>query len=357
MGRAIIGNVTVTNEIDRPPRQRARLTERRLLVTLAVLSGALLLVLLIAIAFGSERVSVAAILKIIGAEITGRTADVTPEQRLIIADIRLPRALMAMTVGAALAVAGAAYQALLRNPLADPAILGVSSGAAIGALSATIFAESLPVSRPVAAFIGALLTIALVYALGQGRQGGASERLILAGVITNALLSSIVIFLVTAASGSRQRNVLSWLIGDLSGEARLLPVVAAFVIVGIITIYINARSLNLLMVSEQDALALGVEVKRVKFTVYLAASLVTGAAVAVSGAIGFVGLIVPHAVRLASGSDNRLVVPASALVGSAFLLLADTIARTVIAPRELHIGVITALVGAPVFAYLLRRTS
>ncbi len=317
----------------------------------------LMVIAVLAVAVGSEHISLGAIFKIILAEITGHTADVTPEQRIIITEIRIPRAMMAIIVGAALSVAGAAYQALLRNPLADPGILGISSGAAIGALVATIFAESLPVSRPIAAFIGAVLTIGFVYALGRGHQGDSSVRLILAGMITNALLSSIVIFLVTTASGSRQRNVLSWLIGNLGSEERLLPLVGSLVGVGILAIYLNARSLNLLMIGEQDALALGVEVDRVKLTVYIAASLVTGAAVAVSGALGFVGLIVPHAVRLAGGSDNRLVVPASALTGSAFLLLADTVARTVIAPRELHLGVITALMGAPVFVYLLRRTS
>jgi iron complex transport system permease protein len=259
-------------------------------------------------------------------------------------------------VGAALAVEGASYQALLRNPLADPGILGVSSGAALGAIMATIFAESLPVSRPIAAFIGALLTIAVVYGLSRGRQAG-SERLILAGVIINALLSSIVIFMVTTASGTRQRSVLSWLIGDLSGEARLLPAVGLFVLTGIIVVYINARSLNLMMTGEDDSLALGVEVGRVRLAVYLAASLLTGAAVAISGAIGFVGLIIPHAVRLAGGSDNRLVIPASALVGAIFLIVSDTIARTAFAPRELHIGVITSMIGAPVFIYLLRRAS
>ncbi|MGA9771200.1 MAG: iron ABC transporter permease [Blastocatellia bacterium] len=336
---------------------RDRLTMRRLVITLAVLAVALLVITVLAVAVGSEHISISAIFRIIASEITGRPADVSPEQRIIITDIRIPRAVMAIIVGAALSVAGAAYQALLRNPLADPGILGISSGAAIGALVATIFAESLPVSRPIAAFIGAVLTIAFVYALGRGNQGDSSVRLILAGMITNALLSSIVIFLVTTASGSRQRNVLSWLIGNLGSEERLLPLVASLVFVGIAAIYMNARSLNLLMTGEQDALALGVEVDRVKLTVYIAASLVTGAAVAVSGALGFVGLIVPHAVRLAGGSDNRLVIPASALTGSAFLLLADTVARTVIAPRELHLGVITALMGAPVFVYLLRRTS
>ena len=336
---------------------RERLTAQRLAITLAALAILLIGVGVFSVAVGSEHVGFSNVLRVVAAEITGRVADVTPEQRIIIADIRLPRVLMAIVVGAALAVAGSAYQALLRNPLADPGILGISSGAALGAISATIFTESLPISRPVAAFAGAVITIAVVYALGQGRRGGGTERLILAGVIINALLSSIVIFLVTSASGARQRNVLSWLIGDLSGESRLLLPVAVFVLIGIGAVYVNARSLNLMMIGEQDALTLGVEAGRVKIAVYLAASLLTGAAVAVSGAIGFVGLIIPHAVRLVGGSDNRLVVPASALVGGVFLMLADTVARTAVAPRELNIGVITSLVGAPVFVYLLRRTN
>ncbi|MEK6286085.1 MAG: iron ABC transporter permease [Acidobacteriota bacterium] len=350
--------MSATATVDmKPEGLRERLTARRLVLTLVVLGIVLVLFVAIATAVGSEHVTIGSVLRIVAAEITGRTADVTPEQRIIIAGIRLPRVLMAIVVGAALSVAGGAYQALLRNPLGDPYILGVSTGAALGAILATVFAETLPLSRPAAAFIGAVATIAVVYVLGQSRHGGTSERLILAGVIVNAFLSSGVIFLVTTASGSRQRSVLSWLIGDLSGESRLLPLVGLFVLAGIGVIYANARSLNLLMTGEEEALALGVEVTRVKVTVYLAASLITGAAVAVSGVIGFVGLIVPHAIRLAGGSDNRLVIPASALVGGAFLLLADTVARTVISPRELHIGVITAMIGAPVFIYLLRRTS
>jgi len=336
---------------------RERLTARRLAVMLTVLLLTVVVLLIVAVTIGSESVKLVTILKIMVAEVSGRAVDVSPENHLIIARIRLPRALMAMVVGAGLAVAGAAYQALLKNPLADPAILGVSSGGALGAIAAMIFAGSLPISRPIAAFIGAMITTAFVYALGQSRQGDSSIRLILAGVITNALLSSIVIFLVTTAAGARQRSVISWLIGDMGGETALLPLVALFVLMGIAVIYINARSLNLLMVSELDAFALGVEVNRVKLTVYIAASLITGATVAVSGAIGFVGLIIPHAMRLVGGSDNRLIIPASALAGGAFLLLADTIARTVIAPLELPIGVITALVGAPVFIYLLWRTS
>jgi iron complex transport system permease protein len=326
-------------------------------MTIAALAALLVLIAIVAVAMGSEHVPFGTILRIIWSDLTGGGIDASLEQKIIIAEIRLPRVIMAILVGAALSVAGASYQALLRNPLADPYILGVSTGAALGAISATIFAESLPVGRPLAAFIGAVLVIMTVYFLGQGRRRASTERLILAGVITNTFLSSVVIFLLTAASGARLRSVFSWLIGDLNGEMRLLPVVAVFILVGIAIIYVNARSLNLMMTGEQEAMALGVEVERVKVIVYLASSLITGAAVAASGVIGFVGLVIPHAIRLAAGSDNRLVIPASALVGAVFLLLADTIARTVIAPRELHIGVITAIVGAPVFVYLLRRAS
>ena len=309
---------------------KSRLTPRRLLLTLGVLTLLLIVFGLVAISIGSEHVGLGSTVKVIVAEVTRTIPQVSGEERIIVADIRLPRVLMGLIVGAALAVAGAAYQALLRNPLADPGILGVSSGAALGAIAATIFAESLPVSRPIAAFVGAGATIAIVYALGQGNRGSGAERLILAGAIINALLSSIVIFLVTTAAGARQRSVLSWLIGDLSGEAGLLPVVAVFVLIGIVTVFVNARSLNLLMSGEEDAAALGVEVSRVKATVYLAASLLTGAAVAVSGAIGFVGLIIPHAVRMVGGADNRLVIPSSAIAGASFLMLADEFARDIV---------------------------
>jgi iron complex transport system permease protein len=336
---------------------RERLTQRRLLITLAVLFVLLVVVACVAIAVGSESVSLVSIFKIIAAKVTGQSTEVSPVQQTIIVEIRLPRVLMAVIVGAALSVAGTAYQALLRNPLADSYILGVSTGAAVGAIAATVFAEQLPIGRPIAAFTGATLTISFVYFLGQTQRGASNERLILAGVITNSFLSSTVIFLLTVASGSRLQSVFSWLIGDLSGDLKLLPIVATFILLGIVIIFLNARSLNLLMAGEENAHALGVEVRRVQIIVYLAASLITGASVAISGVIGFVGLLVPHAVRLVGGSDNRFVIPASALTGAVFLLLADTVARTVIAPRELHIGVITALIGAPAFVYLLRRAN
>jgi len=334
-----------------------RLTPRRLIVVLTVVLILLVIFAVLGIAIGSEHIGLGTIINTIVSEVTGRVTDIAPEQKTIVTQVRLPRVAMAIVAGAAFSVAGAAYQALLRNPLADPGILGISTGSALGAIAATVFAGSLPVSRPIAAFIGAALTTVAVYVLGQSRQGASSERLVLAGMIVNAFLSSLVIYLVTAAAGPRQRSVLSWLIGDLGGEPGLLPLVAALVAAGFIVILMNARSLNLVMMGEQEALALGVEVERVKLAVYVAASLMTGASVAACGVIGFVGLIIPHAVRLAGGSDNRLVIPASAAAGAAFLLMADTVARTVIAPRELHIGVITAMVGAPAFVYLLRRTS
>ncbi|HSE98939.1 MAG TPA: iron ABC transporter permease, partial [Blastocatellia bacterium] len=266
-----------------------RLTQRRLLMSLALLVALLIFISAAAVAVGSEHIPAGTILRIIWSDITGTSIDATLEQRIIIADIRLPRVIMAILVGAALSVAGASYQALLRNPLADPYILGVSTGAALGAIAATVFAESIPVGRPLAAFTGAVLAIMTVYFLGQGSRRASTERLILAGVITNTFLSSVVIFLLTAASGSRLRSVFSWLIGDLNGEIRLLPIVAVFIIAAIVIIYVNARSLNLMMTGEQEAKALGVEVERVKVIVYLASSLITGAAVAASGVIGFVG--------------------------------------------------------------------
>jgi iron complex transport system permease protein len=335
---------------------RARLTRRRLAVTLAALGVALIAAGLVALGTGSEHVPFGEIASAVVARVTGDASPLTPEQSAIVFDVRLPRLLLAAVVGASLGVAGAAFQALLRNPLAEPYVLGVSGGAALGAVLALLFFAAVPGGRTLAAFAGAAVTIAVVYALGQGKEGAPTERLILAGVIVNAFLGSAIIFLLSLTSESGLRGIYSWLIGDLSGAGAGLVPIALAAVGGTAIIFANSRSLNLMMMSERDAAALGVSLERVKLTTYLAASLVTGAAVSVSGMIGFVGLIVPHGVRLSVGSDNRLVVPASALVGAAFLVLADTIARTIFAPREIHIGVVTALVGAPVFVYLLRRS-
>src|SRR5438874_2010020 len=282
--------------------------------------------------------------------------DLTEQQRSILYDIRLPRILLGASVGASLAVAGAGLQALLRNPLAEPYLLGVSNGAALGTMLAFVFFQSLEITRPVLAFAGAGLATVVVYRMAQSRMGMNVERLVLSGVIVTTFLSSVIVMLTTLFDAAKLRSFTFWLLGDLSQASRTgvyLSIAAA--VVGTIILTTQARSLNLMMVGERDAMDFGVEAGRVRMLVFGSASLVVGAAVASSGSVGYVGLIVPHLVRLSVGSDNRLVVPFSAIAGAIFVVFADTMARTAIAPRELPVGAVTALIGAPMFIYLLRR--
>ena len=286
----------------------------------------------------------------------GSSCGLSSEQQAILFDLRLPRILLAGAVGICLASAGAGYQALLRNPLAEPYLLGISNGAAVGTMIALVFFGANEWSRPTMAFAGALAATFVVYRLARGRAGATPERLILAGVIVTTFLSSGIVFITTLMDATRIRSFTFWLLGDLSGTtASLLLVTFVAAGIGVAVLALNARSLNLMMLGERDAFDLGVEVGRVRITVFVAASLLVGASVASSGSVGYVGLVVPHLVRLSVGSDNRVVIPASALAGAAFVILADTIARTIIAPRELPVGAITALIGAPLFVYLLKR--
>jgi len=279
-----------------------------------------------------------------------------PDQSSILFDIRLPRLLLAATVGASLSVAGAAYQALLRNPLAEPYLLGVSNGAAVGTMIALVFFSAAVWTRPVLAFGGAAMSTLLVFRLARGRTGSSPERLILAGVIVTTFLSSVIVFVTTLMDATRIRSFTFWLLGDLSGSTGgLLWVAVVVAIVGTLILLGNARALNLMMIGERDAFDLGVEVGRVRTVVFLAASLLVGASVASSGSVGYVGLVVPHLIRLSFGSDNRLTIPASAIGGAIFVVVADTVARTLIAPRELPVGAITALIGGPLFIWLLKR--
>ena len=255
-----------------------------------------------------------------------------------------------------LAAAGAGYQALLRNPLAEPYLLGVSNGAAVGTMLAMVFFGAHEWSRPLLAFGGAIIASAVVYQLARGRAGATPDRLILAGVIVTTFLSSAIVFLTVLMDATRIRSFTFWLLGDLSGTSgRLLTMALVGVVIGVVVLMFTARSLNLMMLGERDAFDLGVEVGRIRLLVFLAASVLVGSSVAASGSVGYVGLVVPHLVRLSFGSDNRMVIPASALAGASFVIVADTLARTVIAPRELPVGAITALIGAPLFIYLLRR--
>jgi iron complex transport system permease protein len=336
----------------------ARSTLRRTILICLALTIALFLCIVVASVIGAERLPFAPSLC---ALFTGGLSPcgLSPEQSAILFDIRLPRILLAASVGASLATAGAGYQSLLRNPLAEPYLLGISNGAAVGTMVALVFfgtGQGSEWLRPLMALVGALGSTFIVYRLARGRTGATPEKLILAGVIVTTFLSSAIVFITAMMDATRIRSFTFWLLGDLSGASSSLLAVAIFAaIVGTIILTLHARSLNLLMLGERDAFDLGVEVERVRLIVFLAASLLVGASVASSGSVGYVGLVVPHLVRLSLGSDNRTAVPAAALSGAVFVIVADTVARTVIAPRELPVGAITALIGAPLFIYLLRR--
>lgn len=319
----------------------------------AILFVILVLAFLISSIVGSQRLPIAGTF----CALTGKSDCVlTGEERAILLDIRLPRLLLAGAVGTCLAAAGAAYQALLRNPLAEPYLLGVSNGAAVGTMTALVFFTAYGWTRPVFAFAGALVATLAVYQLARGRAGATPERLILAGVIVTTFLSSAIVFITTVMDATRIRSFTFWLLGDLSGtSSNLLTVAFGAAAVGVLLLILNARGLNLMMLGERDAFDLGVEVTRVRLIVFAAASLLVGASVASSGSVGYVGLVIPHLVRLSFGSDNRLVIPAAAIAGATFVIVADTLARTLIAPRELPVGAITALIGAPLFIYLLKR--
>lgn len=277
-------------------------------------------------------------------------------QYAILFDIRMPRVLLGLFIGASLAVAGASLQALLRNPLADPYLLGVSNGAALGTMLALVFIGAMTSVRAVFAFGGALVATVAVHQLARTRAGMNVERLVLSGVIVTTLFSSLIILFFSLLDATKLRSFTFWLLGDLSqatyGGVYLAGSLAA---AGTIILMTQSRALNLLMIGERDAFDFGVEIGRARMVVFVTVAAMVGGSVAASGSVGFVGLIVPHIIRLAVGSDNRLVLPFSAVFGAAFVVFADTIARTVIAPVELPVGAITALIGCPLFIYLLKR--
>ncbi len=333
------------------------LTLRRLLWICGTLSLVLLAVVVAALKLGAVPISVSDLVLSLGRVAIGRSDQLPSEYRLIVFELRLPRILLGILVGAALSVSGAGFQALLRNPLADPYVLGVSSGAALGAILSLIASPHLPLLTPVAAFAGAALTIAAVYFLGRRKGQLDGGTLLLAGIITASFLSAVIMFLMTTLSSRDYRGMAFWQMGDLStplAEGLRWVFVLVLIVAGG-AIYTTAADLNLLLTGEREAMHLGVHVTRVKLVVYLAASILTGMAVSVSGAIGYVGLLAPHLMRMLFGSDYRLLIPTSALGGAIIVVLADTLARTIVAPTELPVGAMTAMVGAPVFIYLLRR--
>lgn len=309
---------------------------------LAGLAGALLL----AISVGSVELSVAEVWRALcgGGE---------PMHRLLIFELRLPRALVAVAVGGLLALAGALLQVLLRNPLADPYVLGVSGGAAVAALAA-LLAGLAAALVPLVAFAGALVSTILVFGLARGEGAWGTSRLLLTGVVLATGWSAVVTLLLASAPPGELPGMLYWLMGDLAAARRpLLPltVLAACLLASLPM----APQLNILGRGEQVAASVGIRVGRLQTGVYLVSSLATGVAVAAGGSIGFVGLVVPHMLRLIVGNDQRVLLPAAALGGALLVLVADLVARTVVAPQQLPVGALTALLGVPVFLVLLRR--
>jgi len=327
---------------------------RRLLLVLVVLSAALLVAAAGALFVGSASISPSAVV----AAVTGRAAPESVE-RVVTLAIRLPRIAVAALAGGALAVAGVGFQALTRNPLAEPSILGISAGAAFGVVIGQSLGLGLTLAEAVGltgfAFAGAVLAAAAVYLIAAAGPGLSIQTLLLAGVIVGIFFSAAITVLISLMDFNRLGGVVHWLLGNLApvppGALALFALLAA---IGFWLVVSHARALNLLALGEEAAIQLGVGAQRLKLTIFAGAALLTASVVAFAGPIGFVGLIVPHALRMLLGADNRLLVPTSFVGGAIFLLLADTVARNVVAPAELSVGVITSFCGAPFFIYLLR---
>lgn len=324
---------------------------RRRTLALAVGTAAVLLVPL-GLFLGSVTLTPAEVLAVLG-------GGGPPAHRDILLGIRLPRLLLGAVLGGGLAVAGATFQALLRNPLAEPYILGVSGGAAVGAVSVLALGLTTlgSLTLPLAAFAGALLAIGLVFQVATAAGRALDVRvLLLAGVVVGAFFAAVISFILAVSDARTVRSAVLWMMGSLySAGWGDVVVVTLYSVPALVLLMSLARALNTLSVGEETALYLGTDVERVKRTAFAAASLLTAAGVAVAGVIGFVGLVVPHALRLLVGSDHRTLLPLSFLLGAAFLTAADVAAQALLSPTEIPIGVVTALVGVPIFLVLLRR--
>lgn len=330
---------------------------RRILLLLA---GVLAASFLIAVAVGAVWISPWTSLRLIGWKlgISARPSDVPPSAEVILFQLRLPRVALAAIVGAALAASGTVFQGLFRNPLADPAIIGVSSGAALGAIAVIVFVGSGALGAfgvPLAAFAGALLTAFLVYRLARIGPAVHVATLLLAGIAVAAAISSVM-SLVMSFSGEQIRDIYAWLLGGLVGQGwQSIGAIVPLVALGVLAAGLTAHDLNLLSLGEERAAQLGVEVDRLKRRSIAVGALLAACAVSMAGVIGFVGLMTPHLLRGFVGADHRRLLPAVLLAGPILLILADLVARTVLAPQELPVGVVTALLGGPFFLYLLRR--
>jgi iron complex transport system permease protein len=319
-------------------------TYSRALVVLGVVG---LLSMALSVSVGSASISLTDTFAVL-------TGSGTPIQQTVLLELRLPRTLTAFATGGLLAVAGALMQVLLRNPLADPYVLGLSGGAAVGALL-SMMAGVAGVVVSGSAFAGALLSTFLVFGLAHGTGSWTPSRLLLTGVVVAAGWGALIALILAMSPARQLPGMLYWLMGDLSPTANPVPALGLLVLVCLL-VFPLGRSLNVLARGPMQAAALGVSVRPLEWTIYILASLLTATAVTMAGSVGFIGLVVPHMLRLVLGNDQRLILPACALAGGALLVVADTLARVVIAPEQLPVGVVTALLGVPTFLYLLHRS-
>ena len=327
---------------------------RKRVLTFLILAIGLFFSILIALMIGPVKIPLLTVLEILF-NIPPHTWP--PGYQTIVLEIRLPRIILGALVGSALAVAGTAMQAMFRNPMASPYILGISSGAAFGASLAFVLGVNLLLgisAVSIMAFLFALLTIYIVYAIARKGEGTSVETLLLTGIAISSLFSALVSLLMYIA-GEKLNTIWFWLMGGLwASNWNKVLFTFPLVFIGILILFFLSRQLNLLLMGEETALNLGLEVEKFKIFILIIASLITAAAVAVCGIIGFLGLIIPHIMRIILGPDHRNLLPASCLVGAIFLIWVDTLARTIISPVEIPVGIITALLGVPFFLYLLR---
>lgn len=332
-------------------------------LTIGILLAALVVTILLSLASGASDASAWAVLRdwLSGAE----AGALSERDRIIIYDIRMPRIVMGMLVGAALAVAGAIMQGLFRNPLADPGLIGVSAGAALAAVGMIVLGASFlaPLSSllgiyalPVAAFAGGLVSTLLLYRISTRRGQTSVATMLLAGIALAALAGALMGLLIFIADDRQLRDLTFWQLGSLAGATWVkVAAIGPIIALALAAAPFLARGLNALALGEATANHLGIPVQRFKYVAIVSVAAATGASVAVSGGIGFVGIVVPHMLRLAIGPDNRYLLPASALLGASLLLLADAVSRTIVAPAELPIGIVTAAAGAPFFLWILLR--
>lgn len=355
-------DATALRGASRPPRPRSRpypLSGPRYGIGLVVLAVAAVATVVLGVSYGAVVIPPSEVWGLIGDHLTGTATISDPVADQIVWELRLPRVLLALVVGAGLAVSGAVLQTLVRNPLADPYVLGSAEGASTGAVLVIVLGSGaiggLGVSS--AAFIGAVVSLTLVFLLARGRRGYTATRLVLTGVAVGYLFSAATGIIQLTADPRELRSVVFWLLGSVAGaQWSDLGIPSLAVVVATLWLALSARTLNALSVGEESAATLGVDVRRLRIELMVVSSILVGTAVAVAGAIGFVGLLIPHAVRMLTGPDHRRVIPMCALAGAVFLGLVDLVARVVVAPSELPLGIFTAALGAPFFLWVMHRT-